>query len=136
MIKYLFILISFFVSSLSYAQPQDIYAFKEPTKQTEFDTLLKDLRCLVCQGQDLHDSQTQFAETLRAQIHQWVLEGKSEQEILDILIDRYGESISFEPSLQKNTYVLWIAPFALFLSVVIILLVTIAKRKNIKKTIL
>ena len=130
MIKYLTLFSLLFFSSLTYAQSQDIYAFKEPAKQTEFDTLLKDLRCLVCQGQDLHDSQTQFAETLREQIHQWIVEGKSQKEILDILIDRYGESISFEPSLQKSTLILWVAPFALFLIVIITLLVTIAKRKK------
>jgi cytochrome c-type biogenesis protein CcmH len=130
MTKYLILSLFLLFSTLSYAQSQDIYAFKEPAKQTEFDTLLKDLRCLVCQGQDLHDSQTQFAETLRKQIHQWVLEGKSEKEIMNILIDRYGESISFEPSLQRSTYILWITPFALFFTVILILLFTISKRKK------
>ena len=96
-----------------HAQTQELYAFETPEKQVEFDTLLKDLRCLVCQGQDLHDSQTPFAENLREQIQEWIKEGKSQQEILDILTSRYGQSISFDPQLQTSTYILWIAPFGL-----------------------
>lgn len=125
---FIFLAFNFLFSPLSYAQSQDLYAFKNPHKQAEFTTILKDLRCLVCQGQDLNDSQTQFAETLRQEIHQWVIEGKSEKEILDILVDRYGETISYKPPLQKTTYILWIAPFILFISVIIFLLYIIRKR--------
>lgn len=125
---FIFLVFNCIFLSISYAQSQDVYAFKNPHKQAEFTTILKDLRCLVCQGQDLNDSQTQFAETLRQEIHQWVSEGKSEKEILDILVDRYGETISYKPPLQKTTYILWIAPFILFISVIIFLLYIIRKR--------
>ena len=120
------------LTNISHAETRDLYAFKEPAKQVEFETLVKDLRCLVCQGQDLHDSQTAFAETLKEQIHQWVLEGKSEKEILSILTERYGNAITFDPPLQTSTYILWVAPFAALLIVIPFLFITITKRqKNI-----
>ncbi len=129
-IKSIVISMALICFSWAHAESHDVYAFTDPAKQTEFNTLLKDLRCLVCQGQDLHDSQTQFAETLRQEIHQWVLEGKSEEDILNILVERYDESISYKPSFQKSTYILWIAPFVLFFLVILSLFITIAKRKK------
>lgn len=125
----LFLLFFSFSVSFVHAETHDLYAFTQPQKEAEFNDILKDLRCLVCQNQDLHDSQTPFAEGLRQQIHQWVLEGKSEKEILNILTNQYGDDISFQPPLKSNTYVLWLAPFVLFILLIAFLFITLRRRK-------
>lgn len=116
-----------FFSLLGHAETQDLYAFHSPQKEAEFNDLLKDLRCLVCQNQDLHDSQTPFAEGLRQQIRQWVIEGKSQKEIMTQLTSQYGEDIAFQPPLKTNTALLWIAPFVFFFFCILFLFIYLYK---------
>lgn len=106
------------------------YTFTTTAQQTEFNHLLKNLRCLVCQNQDLSDSHAQFSEDLREQIHQWISEGKSQQEIVEILTTEYGDFILFEPPVKNTTYLLWYAPFAIFLFAIAVLLAIIYLRKK------
>ncbi len=120
----------FFSAPILHAQTREVYVFNAAEQQTEFNDVLKNLRCLVCQNQDLHDSQTQFAEGLRQQIHQWILEGKSQKEIVNILTSQYGDTISFQPPLKSNTYILWIVPFALFFLFIFFMIVTIYRRRT------
>lgn len=124
--------ILFFYTQAILAESQDLYAFNTSEQQIEFDTLLKNFRCLVCQNQDLNDSHSEFSETLRQEIHQWILEGKSQQEILDIVMNRYGDFILFEPPVQKTTYLLWYGPFAIFTFAIIILCFIVYSRKHKK----
>ena len=74
----------------------------------------KNIRCLVCQGQSLYDSQTDFAISVRDLIKKNLKEGKSDKEIYDYLKAKYGEWIIYEPKFDKNTYLLWILPLILF----------------------
>lgn len=115
-------------SRLASAESHDVYAFKTIKQQAEFNTIVKDLRCLVCQNQDLNDSHAEFAENLRKKIHQWVLEGKSQKEILQILTSQYGDFILFSPPIKKTTYILWAAPFFIFAIAIMFLLITIYSR--------
>jgi len=94
---------------------KDIYTFHTPQQQQMFSDILKDLRCLVCQNEDLNDSQTQFADDLRQHIHQQIIQGQSKQIILKMLASEYGDFILFNPPMKKTTYVLWYAPFILLL---------------------
>ena len=74
----------------------------------------KNIRCLVCQGQSVYDSQTYFAISVRDLIKKNLKEGKSDKEIYDYLKAKYGEWIIYEPKFDKNTYLLWILPLILF----------------------
>ena len=74
----------------------------------------KNIRCLVCQGQSVYDSQTDFAISVRDLIKKNLKEGKSDKEIYDYLKAKYGEWIIYEPKFDKNTYLLWILPLILF----------------------
>lgn len=121
-------------SNTGYAQSKDLYAFKTQKQQTEFDGLLKDLRCMVCQNQDLNDSHSTFSDGVREDIHTWILEGKSQQEILEILTERYGDYILFKPPVQEKTYVLWVAPFVLFiLAIAGLVILVLHRKKNVSK---
>ena len=77
--------------------------------------ILKNIRCLICQGQSVYDSQSDFAMSMKLVIDQKIIEGLSENEIYDYLKKKYGQWIIYEPELNKNTYILWILPLVLFL---------------------
>ena len=75
----------------------------------------KNIRCLVCQGQSVYDSQSDFAIGVRAVIEKKINDGSSEEEIYEYLKSKYGEWISYEPKLNKFTYLLWLLPLILFI---------------------
>ena len=76
--------------------------------------ITKNIRCLICQGQSVYDSQSDFAESVKLIIENKLNEGLSENEIYDFLINKYGEWISYDPKFNKKTYILWILPILLF----------------------
>ena len=77
--------------------------------------ILKNIRCLVCQGQSVYDSESEFSSTIKLLVKKKINEGKSEKQIYEFLRKRYGDWVIFEPKLNKNTYILWILPLLLFL---------------------
>ena len=77
--------------------------------------ITKNLRCLVCQGQSVYDSDSEFANSLKLVVKNKIDEGLSEQQIYDFLIEKYGEWILYDPQFNKNTYLLWFLPLLLFL---------------------
>jgi cytochrome c-type biogenesis protein CcmH len=78
--------------------------------------LARDLRCLVCQNQTLADSQADLAVDLRNQITEMVRAGKTDRDIVNFLVERYGDFVLYRPPLKPRTYVLWFAPFAALLA--------------------
>ena len=76
--------------------------------------ILKNLRCLVCQGQTVSDSNSDFAQIIKSVVDDKVQEGMSEKEIYNFLSEKYGDWILFTPPLKKNSYVLWFLPYVLF----------------------
>ena len=83
--------------------------------QENFDKkILKNLRCLVCQGQTVSDSNSNFAQIIKSVVDDKVQEGMSEKEIYNFLSEKYGDWILFNPPLKKNSYVLWFLPYVLF----------------------
>lgn len=87
-----------------------LYPLQTPQQTAQFNALLKELRCLVCQNQDLADSNAGLANDLRAQVYQFVKEGKTTPEIKAYLTDRYGEFILFSPPINGHTGLLWFGP--------------------------
>ena len=77
--------------------------------------ITKNLRCLVCQGQSVYDSDSEFAISLKILIKQKLDDGKNEKEIYDYLKTKYGEWILYDTEFNKNTYFLWILPILMFL---------------------
>ena len=75
----------------------------------------KNIRCIVCQGQSVYDSQSDFSISVRAVIEKKISEGNSEGEIYEYLKSKYGEWISYEPKLNRYTYLLWLLPLILFI---------------------
>ncbi|MDC1160044.1 cytochrome c-type biogenesis protein CcmH [Candidatus Pelagibacter sp.] len=77
--------------------------------------ILKNIRCLVCQGQSVYDSESEFSDSIKLLVKKKIIEGKSEEQIYEFLRDKYGDWIIYDPKLNKNTYILWLLPLLLFL---------------------
>jgi len=78
------------------------------------EKITKNLRCLICQGQSIHDSDSEFAISLKTLVKKKLNEGSSEEEIYNYLKDKYGEWILYDPEFSKNTYFLWLLPLLMF----------------------
>ncbi|MDD5034028.1 MAG: cytochrome c-type biogenesis protein CcmH [Methylococcaceae bacterium] len=97
------------------AQAVEIRQFEDPAKQQIYENLVKELRCLVCQNQSLADSDADLAKDLRTEVYNIIQSGKSEQEAIQFLVDRYGDFVLYNPPLKTTTSLLWLGPFALLL---------------------
>ena len=107
--KYLkYIIILFLISNinLSFADEHEIKLQNKITKN---------LRCLICQGQSIYDSDSQFAISLKILVEKKLSEGLSEKEIYEYFENKYGEWILYDPKFNKNTYFLWLLPILIFL---------------------
>ena len=107
---------------------KSLYAIEQNNEILK-NKILKNIRCLICQGQSVYDSQSDFAVSMKLVIDQKITEGFSENEIYDYLKNQYGQWITYDPELNKNTYILWILPIFLFLFGGLIIL----RKLNIQK---
>ena len=92
--------------------------------------ITKNLRCLICQGQSVYDSDTEFANSIKILVQNKIQDGKSEEEIYSYLKNRYGEWILYNPEFNKNTYLLWLLPILMFLIGGAIIFKLFIKKKN------
>ena len=90
-------------------------AFDDPELQARYEKLISEVRCLKCQNQSIKDSNVFLASDLRREIRRMLEEGKTDAEIADFLVTRYGEFALYRPRTSGKTLVLWIAPFFLVL---------------------
>ena len=77
--------------------------------------ILKNIRCLICQGQSVYDSESEFAFSIKLIVNRKINEGLKEKQIYQFLREKYGQWILYEPEMVKNTYILWLLPLLLFL---------------------
>ena len=77
--------------------------------------ILKNIRCLICQGQSVYDSESEFASSIKLIVDRKINEGLKEKQIYQFLREKYGDWIVYDPQLNKNTYILWLLPLLLFL---------------------
>ena len=77
--------------------------------------ILKNIRCLICQGQSVYDSESEFASSIKLIVDRKMNEGLKEKQIYKFLREKYGDWVIFDPQLKKNTYILWLLPLLLFL---------------------
>ena len=77
--------------------------------------ILKNIRCLICQGQSVYDSESEFAFSIKLIVDRKIEEGLKEEQIYKFLREKYGDWVIYNPQLNKNTYVLWLLPLLLFL---------------------
>lgn len=85
-------------------------AFEDPVLQARYEKIISEVRCLKCQNQTIRDSNAFLADDLRREIRRLLTEGKSDAEVYDFLVDRYGEFALYRPRMAGKTLVLWLAP--------------------------
>ena len=104
-----------------------VSAEKIKLKQNE---IVKNLRCLVCQGQSVSDSNSEFAQTIKLVVRDLIQDGKSEKEIYNFLIEKYGEWIVYNPPFNRGNFLLWVLPYLAFVIGAAIILLLLKKREN------
>ena len=88
-------------------------AFDDPALQTRYETIIRELRCLVCQNETIADSNADLAADLRHEIREMIAAGRSDEEIRDFMTQRYGDFVLYRPPLSARTWLLWTAPVLL-----------------------
>ena len=101
-------IILFLVTSFSELKSDEVNDFLK-------NKILKNVRCLICQGQSVYDSESEFASSIKLIINRKINEGLKEKQIYQFLREKYGDWIIYDPELNKNTYILWLLPLLLFL---------------------
>ena len=94
----------------------------DPVVEARVQKLGEELRCLVCQNQNIADSHADLAMDLKKQLREQIAAGRSDSEIKDFMVERYGDFVLYRPPLKATTVLLWAGPFALLLIVIVLLL--------------
>jgi cytochrome c-type biogenesis protein CcmH len=102
--------------------------FADPVLQARYEGITRELRCLVCQNETIADSNATLAVDLRREVHQMIADGKSDDEIKEFMLARYGDFVLYKPRLSGKNFLLWAAP-ALFLLVGVFAALRFIKRR-------
>ena len=105
----------------------ETYEFSSPALEARYKALSQELRCPKCQNQNIADSNAPISRDLRAIVHEKLETGATDSEIIDFLVDRYGEFVRYRPGLDRNTLWLWSAPLILLLMAVAVVLLQIRR---------
>ena len=98
------------------------FNFENTAEAQRYHSMIKEIRCLVCQNQSLADSNAELAQDLRNEIYQMVLEGRANDEIIAFMVDRYGDFVLYRPPLKSTTFLLWFGPLLFFLTAVLVVM--------------
>ena len=103
------LLLSPCVPALSLANVE-ILSFENPQQETRYKKIIAELRCLVCQNQNLADSNADLAKDLRKKTYTMILAGQTDAQIIDFMVARYGDFVRYRPPFNPSTALLWISP--------------------------
>lgn len=127
--KMLWALFGFLLAVSAHSSVQ-ILAWQTPAQQQLYDDLLRELRCLVCANQSLYDSNAGLAKDLRDKTRELVLQGKSRDEIVNYMVQRYGEYVRYRPGFYRATLFLWLAPFCLVVVAAVAVVVRVKRDRS------
>jgi cytochrome c-type biogenesis protein CcmH len=122
-------------ASLAFAAAAGAIVFEQREFESEeqlarYKSLIYELRCLVCQNQNLADSDADLAADLRREVYRMIVEGKSDDEVVDFMVARYGDFVLYRPPLKAKTVLLWIGPFVLGAGAIALLVVQLRRRRT------
>lgn len=124
--KFIFLIFFFSFQAVAF---EEIYQFSSTHDESRFALLSSQLRCLVCQNQNIAESNAPLAMDLRNQIYEKIKNGQSDEQIVDYLVKRYGDFILYRPPLKSATYWLWFGPIFILFFGLSYLLLYIARRR-------
>ncbi len=113
--KYILIVCGLLLTTQVLADPVVTFKFDTPEREALFHKLGNELRCLVCQNQSIADSNAGLAKDLRTEIYEMIEAGKSESQIIDFMVARYGDYVLYRPPFKLQTALLWLGPMLVFL---------------------
>lgn len=100
----------------------EAYQFESAQMEADYNKLINELRCLVCQNQNLAGSDADLAHDLRRETYEMLNEGKSPQQVVEFMVERYGDFVLYRPQFKSTTYLLWLGPFLLLIGVLALLI--------------
>lgn len=106
----------------------EVREFDDPAKRELYEELIDELRCLVCQNQNLAASNADLAKDLRRQSYEMIQQGADKEEIIDYMVDRYGDFVLYRPPFKASTLLLWLGPL-LFLAIGVAVVIMMARRR-------
>jgi cytochrome c-type biogenesis protein CcmH len=109
------------------------FTFPTPEEQEHFKQLIGQLRCLVCQNETLADSDADLAHDLRKEVYDMMRSGKSDQEVIDFLVKRYGDFVLYKPPVKPSTYIIWYGPFVLLGIAALLLMRAVGRQRQVEE---
>jgi cytochrome c-type biogenesis protein CcmH len=109
-------------------------AFTDPAQQARYERVIRELRCLVCRSETIADSNATLAADLRRQVREMMAAGKTDQEIFQHMVDRYGDYVLYKPPLAARTWLLWGGPILLLVGGFAIAVLVIARKSKLPDT--
>ena len=128
-LKTLLVVGVFASSTMSFAAIET-YQFSDAEDEIRYQKMIAELRCLVCQNQNLADSNAELAQDLRAKTFEMINAGASNNEIAEFMVARYGDFVLYRPPLKGQTLLLWIGPFGILLIALIVFFITIRRSQS------
>lgn len=108
----------------------DIHEFDNEQQRLDYQQLTEELRCLVCQNQNIADSDAGLAKDLRREVAKLINQGQTQVQITDYMVNRYGDFIRYDPPMRADTVVLWVMPLLVLLIAIFIMIKTIKKNSK------
>ncbi|MCP5142935.1 MAG: cytochrome c-type biogenesis protein CcmH [Chromatiales bacterium] len=126
------LLIALFVGAIAHPAlaKVEVLTFTSPAKEAIYKQMIEELRCMVCQNQNLADSDAELAADMRKEVYEMVEEGKSADQIKDFMLVRYGDFALYRPPVKSTTWALWFGPFLLVGVGVIVLILLVRQRRR------
>ena len=118
--------------SLSSFSAIEVHEFDNEVDRKRYQTFIEEMRCPKCQNQNLAGTNSPIAEDLRRELDFMIKDGRSDKEIVDFMVERYGEYILYRPRLSSATILLWSAPVLLLVFGVVMLLLIVRKRRRVE----
>ncbi len=113
MIRYLFLLVLVLPFTVQ-ANSIEVYTFDNKEQEKQYHSLIEDLRCLVCQNQNIAESNAELAKDMRRKTYEMIKQGQSETEISEYMVTRYGDFVLYRPPFNPMTWLLWFGPVLVF----------------------
>jgi len=112
----------------------EIKKFDNEQQEQRYKYIIDELRCLVCQNQNISGSNAGLAQDLRKQVHKMIMAGEDDEAIFDFMVTRYGDFVLYRPPFKASTFFLWVGPFIIFILGLFVLIRFIRQRKKVIAT--
>lgn len=134
MMKGLIIVLTLLFSFSTLNAAVEIKQFENQEQEQRYKHIIDELRCLVCQNQNLADSNAGLAQDLRKQVYKMIIAGEDDEAIFDYMVTRYGDFVLYRPPFKATTFLLWVGPFIIFALGLFVLIRFIRQRKKVVVT--